>query len=119
MENKSQGYGKIIHACLLCQLKKEPGYGYDLMSKLNNFGIGEEDINISTLYRSLKRLENSSYIKSNWEESGIGPNKKIYNITEEGIKELDNIMLFMEQRRDIIEKLLFHYRNITIEDRRG
>lgn len=118
LKNRNKNYGKIIHACLLCRLKKEEDYGYELMSKLSSFGIEEEDINISTLYRSLKKLEDSNLIKSSWEESDFGPNKKTYSITQDGIEELKDIMVFIRKRKDILEKVIQCYENTTINDRR-
>lgn len=117
MKSSNKNYGKIIHACLLCQLKEGSDYGYELMSKLSYFGIEEEDINISTLYRCLKKLEDLNLIKSSWEGSDFGPNKKIYSITQDGIKELKDLMFFVNKRKNILEKVLQRYENITINDR--
>lgn len=118
MKKPNKNYGKIIHACLLCQLKEGSNYGYNLMPKLSSFGIEEEDINISTLYRTLKKLEDSNLIESSWEESESGPNKKIYSITKEGIIELDHIILFIKKRKEMLEKVLNRYENIIKDDRR-
>lgn len=113
--NKNKNYGKIIHASLLCELIEGPNYGYELMSKLGSYGI-EEDVNISTLYRCLNKLEDSKFIKSNWEESESGPNKKVYNITQDGIDELKNIISFIEDRKKILENVIKRYENINIEN---
>ena len=112
---KNKNYGKIIHACVLCELSKGPNYGYELMSKLPGFGIGEEDINISTLYRCLKKLEDDKLIESNWEEGTSGPDKKVYNITQDGVEDLKNTILFIEDRKNILENVLKCYKNINLK----
>lgn len=114
---KNKNYGKIIHACVLCELSKGPNYGYELMFKLQTFGIEEEDINISTLYRCLKKLEDAKLIGSNWEEGISGPNKKVYSITQDGVEELKNTILFIEDRKKILENVLKCYKNINLKDR--
>ncbi len=113
---KNKNYGKIIHACLLCELIEGPNYGYELMSKLEAYGIKEEDVNISTLYRCLNKLEDSKLINSSWEESESGPNKKVYNITRDGIGELKNIISFIEDRKKILENVMKRYENINIKN---
>lgn len=113
---KNKNYGKIIHACVLCELSKGSNYGYELMSKLPEFGIGEEDINISTLYRCLKKLEDDKLIESNWEEGTSGPDKKVYNITQDGVEDLKNTILFIEDRKNILENVLKCYKNINLKD---
>lgn len=113
---KNKNYGNIIHACLLCELIEAPNYGYELMSKLESYGIKEEDINISTLYRCLKKLEDSKLILSSWKESEGGPNKKVYSITQDGIDELKSIISFIEERKKILENVIVRYENINIKD---
>lgn len=113
---KNKNYGKIIHACLLCELIEGPNYGYELMSKLESYGIKEQDVNISTLYRCLNKLEDSKLITSSWKESESGPNKKVYSISEEGREHLKIIISFIEDRKKILENVIDRYRSIDIKE---
>lgn len=65
--------------CVLSRLQT-PQYGYDLVSQLSAYGI---EIDISTLYPLLRRLEKQGICSAQWETSGSKP-RKYYCMTEEG-----------------------------------
>ncbi|MBZ2175825.1 PadR family transcriptional regulator [Schnuerera sp. xch1] len=107
---RNNGGGKILEACLLCLLKeKGMDYGYGLMTKLSTFGFNEENINIGTLYRCLRKLESQKIVESSWMDSDQGPKKRVYNITSQGEQELENLIGFLENRRSVIEHVLNYY----------
>ncbi|NLI89386.1 MAG: PadR family transcriptional regulator [Epulopiscium sp.] len=104
--NKSPG-GKVLDACLLSLLKnKGEDYGYGLLDEMCNIGFCQGDINMGTLYRSLRGLEKEKFVTSKWVESEQGPRKRVYKIEEEGIKELDKLMVFLRNRKEIIDIIL-------------
>lgn len=104
--NKS---GRFIEACLLCLLKEEKSYGYSLMEKLAFFGFQEDSINISIVYRRLRNMENENLITSSWSESEQGPNKRIYEITKDGLLEMDNWILLLSDRKKRITSIIEKY----------
>lgn len=69
---------------LLSFLSIEPQTGYDLMIRLNQFW----HTNHSAIYPLLSDLEEKSFIKHTLKEQQGKPDKKIYRITENGIKTL-------------------------------
>lgn len=107
--NKS---GRFIEACLLCLLKEEKSYGYSLMEKLTQFCFEEDSINISIIYRRLRNMENDNLIVSSWIESDQGPNKRMYEITEEGILELDNWIELLKDRKKRITSIIEKYESL-------
>lgn len=101
--------GRFVEACLLCLLKEEKSYGYSLMEKLEHFGFGEDSINISIIYRRLRNMENDNLVVSSWAESDQGPKKRMYEITDDGILELDNWILLLKDRKQRITLIIEKY----------
>ncbi|MGE5580057.1 MAG: helix-turn-helix transcriptional regulator [Bacillota bacterium] len=74
---------RFIEPCLLLLLLEKPAHGYDLISRLQDFGFGD-DQDPGMVYRNLRRLELQGMISSEWDTSGAGPAKRSYEVTTEG-----------------------------------
>lgn len=77
-----------IDIIMLALISKKDMYGYSIAKLIkektdNLYTIGE-----STLYPSLKRLEDKHYLISYWGNTNNGAKRKYYKITNEGKKEL-------------------------------
>ncbi len=88
-------------------------HGYSLAEQLKEFGFDADDINISTLYRTLRKMEEQGSLRSLWEQGGQGPKRRVYAITETGKRELADWVNILEKRRQRIEKLIEAYRQKT------
>lgn len=110
--NKHNKTGRFIEACLLCLLKEERTYGYSLMERLSDFGIEDDAINMSIIYRNLKSMEKDNLIISSWEESEQGPDRKIYSITSKGDDELDSWIILLKNRKQRITSIISKYEEI-------
>ncbi len=75
-----QGIFKYV---LLYILKDEALHGYGIMKKLKDLGI---NIKVSTLYTTLKKLEDEGLIEVVEERGKI----KVYKVTEKGLKTLED-----------------------------
>lgn len=111
-DDKYNKAGRFIEACLLCLLKEEKSYGYSLLEKLGQFGFPEDTINISVIYRNLRNMESRKLVTSSWAESEQGPNKRMYNITAEGIEELKSWILLLKNRKQRITSIIDKYESI-------
>lgn len=80
-----KGCSKTI---VLQLLEKEKMHGYELSARLKELSSGELEITEGTLYPLLHSLESDKYIKANWETSGGGRKKKVYELTSSGKKAL-------------------------------
>jgi len=100
---------RFMEICLLLLLYEETGHGYRLMEQLSYFGFSEEQINVSTLYRTLRKMEKEGLVISIWEEGGQGPQKRTYSITDSGEKALENWIQVLKGRKARIEKLIEKY----------
>lgn len=100
---------RFLEVCLLVLLYDEIGYGYGLIEQLSSFGFPEEDLNVSTLYRTLRKMENEGLVSSLWEEGGQGPKRRVYEITTSGKNELDQWVRILKVRKSRIESLISKY----------
>lgn len=111
-DGKHNKTGRFIEACLLCLLKEEKSYGYNLMEKLSHFGFNEETINISIIYRNLRNMESDNLVISSWAESDQGPNKRMYSITPKGYEALENWIYLLKDRKSRITSIIDKYESL-------
>lgn len=107
--NKPRHMEKFLEVCLLLLLYDEIGYGYGLIEQLAQFGFSEDELNVSTLYRTLRKMENEGLVTSLWEEGGQGPRRRVYEITANGKTELDQWIKILKVRKSRIESLVSKY----------
>lgn len=100
---------RFLEVCLLLLLYDEVGYGYGLIEELEDFGFSQEELNVSTLYRTLRKMEKENLVSSFWEEGGPGPRRRVYEITDRGKENLDQWVSILEIRKARIEKLISRY----------
>ncbi len=111
--SKNHKMERFLEVCLLLLLYDEVGYGYGLIEQLEYFGFSQDEFNVSTLYRTLRKMEKENLVSSFWEEGGPGPRRRVYEITEGGRKNLDHWINILEIRKSRIEKLIKKYEDKT------
>jgi PadR family transcriptional regulator, regulatory protein PadR len=77
----------FLRPCLLLLLREDDAHGYELAENLGTFGFDSSDP--GALYRALRKLEDEGLVRSDWERSESGPQRRVYSLTPEGIQELD------------------------------
>lgn len=100
---------RFLEVCLLLLLYDEIGYGYGLVEQLASFGFSDDDLNVSTLYRTLRKMEKEGLVTSLWEEGGQGPKRRVYEITISGKNELNQWIRILKVRKSRIESLIIKY----------
>jgi len=100
---------RFLEVCMLLLLYDEIGYGYGLIEELSSFGFSEADLNLSTLYRTLRKMEKEKLVTSQWEDGGQGPKRRVYQITTNGKNELDQWIRILKVRKSRIESLVTKY----------
>jgi PadR family transcriptional regulator PadR len=76
----------FLRAALLLLLLEQPAHGYELLERLEPFGVQRADT--GGLYRNLRALENAGLVRSDWRQSAAGPDRHVYQITYAGREEL-------------------------------
>ena len=107
---------RFLEICLLVLLYDKIGYGYGLIEDLEDFGFSGDDLNVSTLYRTLRKMENEDLVTSLWEESGLGPKRRLYEITESGKVELSQWIKALKFRKNKIENLINKYEEKILDE---
>jgi PadR family transcriptional regulator PadR len=75
---------RFLEPCLLLLLHCNETHGYELIEGLNPFGFEQNPVDLSTVYRMLRGLEEQGYVTSRWDTEGGGPARRLYQLTEEG-----------------------------------
>lgn len=106
---QGRGHGRrkmfFLQSCLLVLLHREPGYGYSLMDGLQKFGFQTDQMDISIIYRALRNLEADGMVSDSWDNSSLGPQRRVYTITPQGEEMLVEWIENLRQRRKEIEAL--------------
>lgn len=93
----------ILEKCILLIVKRENSiYGYDLIKKI---GVFFPEVNESTFYSILRRLEKREAIISTLEKSTEGPPRKYFSITAYGEEELQELINEWNELKRIMEGL--------------
>ena len=83
----------FLRPCLLLLLHESPAHGYDLRERLRPLGFSRDDP--GRLYRALRALEAAGLVRSTWQASTGGPDRRTYELTRAG----------QERLRDAAEEL--------------
>ena len=90
MYDKAQLMRGTLEGCILRLLLKEPAYGYDIVTQLENYGF--EKMKEGTIYPMLVRLEKKGFISAEFRPSPLGPSRKYYHTTETGAEYLKEFL---------------------------
>jgi len=97
----------FIRPCLLLLLAEEPSHGYDLLLRLGDLGVRQ--IDPGGLYRALRAMEQEGLVSSTWEASDLGPARRTYEITAEGLDWLHAWAGDLRETRRVISGFLTRY----------
>lgn len=76
----------VLQPCVLQCLADGPAYGYAIIARLVEAGLGE--IKGGTLYPLLARLETRELVTIEWRTGEGGPGRKYFRLTDAGRAEL-------------------------------
>lgn len=96
----------FLQPCLLLLLKEEPGYGYDLVTRLRALGLDDDS---AAVYRALRSLEERGEVSSYWNTSSTGPARRMYRPTPAGDEALSAAVEGVAETHQAIERLLCRY----------
>jgi len=103
---------RYLVPALLLLLAEKSSHGYELTERYSELGFTEANFDPGSIYRTLKLLETEGLIKSKWDTEEIGPAKKIYSITSEGIEMLSSWAVNILKRKKIFEVFIERYNNL-------
>lgn len=109
MNNNSQILKGILEGCILSIISKEETYGYELLTKLKEYGF--EDIVEGTLYPLLLRLEKNQLIIAEKRKSTAGVNRKYYRLSKLGETELEDFIKYWDKLHVNVNRIIGGKRN--------
>ena len=74
---------RFVEPCLLRLLRDREAQGYELLVGLNQFGFEQNPIDLSTVCRLLRTLEERDFVTSRWNTSSGGPARRPYQIARD------------------------------------
>jgi poly-beta-hydroxybutyrate-responsive repressor len=97
----------FLRPCLLLLLREHPAHGYDLLERLRPLGFSREDP--GRLYRALRGLESDGLVRSVWEKSTTGPDRRMYELTRSGMEVLHESAKALMTTDQILDVFLSRY----------
>jgi DNA-binding PadR family transcriptional regulator len=82
-------YRFVEPVVLLLLKKKGRSYGYDLAGDFQEHALTDAEIERAALYRTLRQLEMNRNVASEWETEGAGPARRVYKLTPQGERHLE------------------------------
>jgi len=104
MFDKSQLMRGTLEGCILKVISTEVTYGYEIVEKLKSYGF--QDVSEGTIYPLLVRLEKKTLISSEFRPSPLGPNRKYYFVTEEGLSMLHSFVEYWSNISKAVDRIL-------------
>lgn len=101
--------GRWLQFLILRVVCEEPLHGYGIIKSIKELSEGRHEIKSGTMYTTLRRMEKKGLLKSYWEESESGPEKRVYNATKEGREHLKSWLEMIKERKRMMEKMTSFY----------
>ncbi len=101
----------FVRPCLLLLLREQPAHGYELLERMQVFGFDGSDP--GNLYRALRLLEEAGMVRSAWERSSTGPDRRIYELTRAGMEELHSSAKSLLAGSEILRTFLSRYQEFV------
>lgn len=93
----------MLRTAMLVLLAEGPTHGYDLLARLAGLGLGAER---GALYRTLRSMDAYAEVRSWWDSSSMGPDRRIYSLTAEGRRRLSDDLDELRGQEAMIAVLL-------------
>ena len=90
-------------------LYEKPSHGYQIMAEVEKKTSKKYNPEPGAIYTILRRMEIRGIVTSKWEKKETGADRRIYTLTEEGVKVLKEGLEMVKKRRELIENLVEFY----------
>jgi PadR family transcriptional regulator, regulatory protein PadR len=107
---------RYMQPSILMGLYVKPSYGYELIQNIQRFGFVEGMAPPGMIYRHLRQLEEDGLVSSEWETAGVGPAKRIYQLTDEGKQMLGIWIAYIEKQVSNLNDLIKQYHELREKD---
>lgn len=112
MESKHKG--RHAPAFILLAVALEPNHGLGILKKLQEIAPGNR-LDTAVIYRKLGEMEKMGHVTFEWVDSEAGPKKKVYSITDKGMKQLEEYKIDIEASIKRLNNFLSIYENEVLK----
>jgi PadR family transcriptional regulator, regulatory protein PadR len=103
----------VLDAAVLAVVQHDDGYGYDIVRRLRDAGLGE--VGDASVYGTLRRLYRGGALTSYVVPSDEGPHRRYYGITDRGRAQLEEARATWEEFERALDALLAEEDAMTTE----
>ena len=107
----------FLQPCLLLLLREQPDHGYELAARLRPMHDGDGDA--GGVYRALRGLERQGLVRSEWHTSDVGPARRTYYVTPDGVSSLESLADGLKHTHEALHVFLERYARVVAADRRN
>ncbi len=86
--------------------KKGRSYGYELATELSAYTLTDAEIEVAALYRTLRQLERSECVESEWDVDHGGPARRLYRLTPRGHEHLNEWITVLDHMAEAMHRLV-------------
>lgn len=98
-----------IQLLILRVIFETPLHGYRLIEKVNELMAGRKPLKPGSLYTTLRRMEKSGLLASEWDRESSRLERRVYKLTEAGLERLKKGRLMVAGQRKILEAMKTFY----------
>ena len=111
--------GGLIQLLVLRILHEKPSHGYQIMEELEKITSEKYIPEPGAIYTMLRRMEEKEFVTSKWEKKETGADRRVYTLTETGVKVLKEGLGMVKKRRQLMDSLVQFYDAHFIEKEAG
>ena len=111
--------GGLIQLLILRILHEKPSHGYQIMEELEKITSERYIPEPGAVYTMLRRMEERGLVTSEWERKESGVDRRVYTLTEAGVKALKEGLKMVKRRRQLMDSLVQFYDNHFTEEKGG
>ena len=105
---------RFVEPVLLFLLKKKGrSHGYELANDLRAYAFTDSEIEVAALYRTLRQMEVSCCVTSEWDVEGSGPARRVYVLTARGEEHLQEWVSVLDHMSSSMKVLTREVKALT------
>lgn len=98
----------VLEVAILSSLAEATTHGYNLVDQIEALTGDLVCNDPGSMYRLLRAMEEQGLVSSSWQTPEAGPSRRVYVITERGIKALELMAQSLSQRAASMQQLADH-----------
>lgn len=109
----------LVQLLILRIIHEKPSHGYRIMEELDKITLTMYVPETGALYTMLRRMEERGLVVSEWETRETGADRRVYALTDSGVKVLREGLEMVKKRRQLMDDLAQFYDTHFEKNRKG